>query len=142
LYLDAPVICLGSPAPLVEVPLTLTFENYSVELSGDQAKSGNPAETITYMLAITNTGTTTDTFDLSASYIWPATPSDSSVTLPASASTTFSVAVDIPAGVADGSSDVATITATSQSDVSATDSVELTTTAEWHRTYLPIMLKN
>jgi hypothetical protein len=139
-------LCISSNDPvqsLVEVPMTMTVPiGYGVQLSADMAKSGMTGETVSYTVAITNTGNTTDTFDISASSIWTATPFTSSVTLVAFASTTFSVAVDIPAGAADGSSEVATITATSQSDALAADSIDLTTTAAWLRIYLPVLMKN
>ena len=124
--------------------MTMTVPiGYGVQLSADMALIGILGESTTYTLAIANSGNTADTFDLSASSIWPATLSHSSVTLAANASKIFSVAVDIPAGAVDGSFDVATITATSRSDAAATDSADLkTTAAEWLRTYLPITIKN
>ncbi|HLF91015.1 MAG TPA: NEW3 domain-containing protein [Anaerolineales bacterium] len=116
--------------PLITVPLTLTVEAvYGVDLSGDQAASALPGETITYTLAVTNTGNTTDTLDLSVSSVWATSQSDTSVLLGAGNSTAVWVAVTVPAGASGGDSDVATVTVTSQAEPTATDSASLTTTA-------------
>ncbi len=135
--------------PLVTVPLTLTVETpppptYGVVLSADDAATGLAGDVVSYVVTITNTGSTTDTFDLSAAGVWTATLSETSVTLASGASTTFTVEVDVPADAADGDSDVTTVTATSQGDVTATDSADYTTTAEVpappsYDVYLPLV---
>ncbi|MBK8988770.1 MAG: proprotein convertase P-domain-containing protein [Chloroflexi bacterium] len=136
-----------SAQPLVEVPVELTVtDTYGVELSGDQAQTGDVGTVVTYTLTLTNTGSVTDTFDLSATGVWTATLSDASVTLAPNASTTFDVTVVVPAGAADGDDDAATVTAVSQTDASATASATLTTTANvptapmWYL-YLPVVVK-
>lgn len=127
-------LCINSNdpvTPLVTVPLTLTVAPvYGVALSADDASSGLPGDTVSYVVTITNTGDTPDTYDLSAASVWAATLSDASLTLGAGATTTFTVDVDVPAGALAGESDVATVTATSQADGSVTDDTLLTTTAE------------
>ncbi|MCB9134574.1 MAG: proprotein convertase P-domain-containing protein [Anaerolineales bacterium] len=127
-------LCINSNdplTPLVTVPLTLTVEGvpvYGVALSGDDAGSGLPGTTVSYVVTITNTGNVADSYDLSASATWTTTPDASSVTLNPGESTTFTVDVDIPSGAMSGDSDVATISATSQTDNTATASTTLTTT--------------
>ncbi len=128
-------LCVNSNdpvTPLVTVPLTLTVaaQSFGVEVAAEDADlSGDAGTTVTYTVWVTNTGNVEDTFDLTATGVWDATPSVASVTLAAGGTTSVMVTVDIPAGVEDGDMDVTTFTATSQSDASATDSVDLTTTA-------------
>jgi uncharacterized membrane protein len=116
---------------------------YGVEMAAeDAALSGVPGTSVVYTVWITNTGNVQDTFDLAVSgNAWPTVPASASVTLDAGASAAVLVTVNIPAGAADGATDTAVFTATSQVDASATDLVALTTTAEWMRIYLPIILK-
>jgi uncharacterized membrane protein len=124
---------------------TPTDAVYGVVLSADQSATGAPGDTVSYVITITNTGNTTDTIDLTAAGVWGAVLSDTSVTLGAGESTTFTVDVTIAAGAADGDSDATTVTATSQNDVTATDSATLTTTAEvpveGYFIYLPIVVR-
>ncbi|MBX3059023.1 MAG: choice-of-anchor J domain-containing protein [Anaerolineae bacterium] len=135
--------------PLVTVPLTLTViaQSFGVEVAAeDDALSGDAGTTVTYTVWITNTGNVEDTFVLTATGVWNATPSAASVTLAAGASTSVMVTVDIPANAADAETDVTTFTATSQADDTATASVALTTTAvvpppPFNYIYLPIILK-
>jgi subtilisin-like proprotein convertase family protein len=117
--------------PLVSVPLTLTVEAlvYGVSLSGADAASGLPGDTVSYVVTLTNTGNTADTFDLTATGVWTPTLSDASVALGAGEVTTFTVNVPVPAEALAGNSDVATVTATSQGDGTAADTTLLTTTA-------------
>jgi subtilisin-like proprotein convertase family protein len=143
-------LCLSSndpDTPLITIPLTLTVEaqSFGVDLSGDQAASTETS--VVYTLTVTNTGNIVDTFDLSASGVWTATLSASSVTLGAGESASFTVEVAVPAGVLDGEMDVTTVTATSQNDAAATDSADLTTTAvvpepDTYQLFLPILLKS
>ncbi len=103
---------------------------YGVSLSPDQTQQGPAGQTVTYTLSITNTGTTADSFDLSASgQTWNTSLSTALVSLAPSAAKNFTVTVAIPPGTADQDTDTVTITATSQGDSSITDSAALTTTS-------------
>jgi hypothetical protein len=82
------------------------------------------------MLSVTNTGSTTDIFDLDVTSTWTTTLSSVSVTLSADESTTVMVWVEVPTEATTGITDIATITATSNGDNSVTDTATLTTTAE------------
>lgn len=132
--------------PTVNVPVQLTVEGYGVQLGADQAQNGAPGETVTYTVAITNSGSLADTYDLSVSgATWTATASQSSISLAAGASATFTVEVQIAGAAGDGDSDSATVTATSQGDGTVSDAVQLTTTAEvapetWD-VYLPVFMR-
>ena len=123
----------GMPlTPLVEVPVTLTVAApfYGVSLAPDAAMTGTNATTVTYTLEVSNIGSVPDTFDLSVSgNTWMTMLSESSVSLGIGESTTVEVSVRIPALVANGSMDTATVTATSQGDGAVTDSATLVTTA-------------
>ena len=110
---------------------TTAVENptYGVQLSADDAQSGDAGTIVTYTIHITNTGDVQDTFNLNVASVWTATPSTASITLGAGASAQFTVVVSIPANATNGQNDVATVTATSQTDGTATDTAQLTTTA-------------
>jgi uncharacterized membrane protein len=101
---------------------------------------------VTYTLHVTNTGNTVDTFDLAVSgNTWPTTASAGTVTLNVGESTEVTVVVDIPSTAADGEMDSAAVTATSQSDTSATDVATLMTTAVSagpSTLYLPVVIKD
>ncbi|MCB8946332.1 MAG: hypothetical protein H6658_21520, partial [Ardenticatenaceae bacterium] len=147
-------LCVNSndpDTPIVQVPLTLTVVPtvYGVEIAPDAAMTGTNGTSVMYSLYVTNTGNAADTFDLSATGVWTATLSDSSVSLGAGESAMIMVTVDIPADAGDGDMDMATVTATSQGDAAATDSAMLTTTAvveiiepPVYMLYLPFVTKN
>ena len=134
--------------PLVTVPVTLTVvdQSFGVDLSSNQVASADAGTTVVYTLTITNTGNVVDTFDLSATGVWAAVLSQTSITLAPGASATFTVEVSIPGDALDGDVDVTTVTATSQTDGTAADSATLTTTAiviepEGNFIYLPIVVR-
>jgi uncharacterized repeat protein (TIGR01451 family) len=116
---------------------------YGVELSGDAALSAEPGEVVTYTLTVTNTGDVADTYAIAISgETWSVTaPAD--VTVDAGLSSTFDVAVTIPADADDAEFDVATVTVTSVTDALATDAADLTTTAviPEYFIYLPVVVK-
>lgn len=148
-------LCIDSDDPVtpqVRVPLTLTVEetpiNYGVTVSAvDDALSGNVGTTVTYTVWVTNTGDATDTFMLDVSGAsWLTTLETMTVTLGSGLGTSVEVTVQIPLTATHGSTDMATVSATSLADPSATDSVMLTTTAvvpepEDTFIYLPIIMK-
>jgi hypothetical protein len=118
--------------PLVTVPVTMTVVTpiYGVELSGDDALTGDVGTTVTYTLQVTNTSNVVETFDLTVGgNTWTTTLSAPDVTLNPGESDTFTAVVEVPAGASDGEIDVATVTATSQADGSVSDSADLTTSA-------------
>ena len=115
---------------------------YSVELSPDAQQSDSPGTDVVYPLQITNTGSTTDTFDLATSgNSWTTVLSDTSVNLGSGASTTVDVTVSIPAGANGGDSDIVTVTATSQGNGSQSATALLETTVADNGVYLPVILK-
>ena len=105
--------------------------SYGVALSADSAQSDVPGTTVTYTVQITNTGNTTDTFDLTvAGETWNTQLSVSDIELVGGEMGSFEVAVEIPAGATGNELDTAVVTATSQGDNAESDAVSLTTTAE------------
>ncbi|MBE2201473.1 MAG: hypothetical protein IAE79_22870, partial [Anaerolinea sp.] len=142
-------LCVNSNdpvTPLVTVPVTMTVVDpvYGVVMSADMAAAGDVGTMVMYTIQVTNTGNTTDTFDLVAmGGTWTTTLGSSSVMLAMGASASVMVHVAVPADAADGASDVVTITATSQSDPGASDALTLTTTAvvSMRYLYLPMIIK-
>jgi hypothetical protein len=130
--------------PLIVV-MHVVEQVHGLEMSGDMAASGEPGETVMYMMHITNTGNVEDTFNLTlGAHDWTTTlPDGSSVTLDPGASATVMVHVEIPADADDGEMDTVMLTATSTNDPGLSDSANLTTTAVVEETilYLPIIFK-
>ena len=104
------------------VDLEFVIPTYGLELMpATQDGYGDPGATVTHTLTLTNTGNTTDTFDLTfADNLWVMTLSDTSVTLAGGASTDITVDVVVPTDALAGAMDTATITATSTTDPLAT----------------------
>lgn len=106
------------------------------------AKAGNPGENLTYTLQVTNTGTTTDTFDVTVGgHTWPTTATTPAGPLAAGASANVTVTVHIPTNAGRGETDTATITITSRGDDSKQASVTLVTTTK-HAMFLPLIVKS
>ncbi|NJN54545.1 MAG: hypothetical protein HC804_07195 [Anaerolineae bacterium] len=121
--------------------LGLGGPTYGAAWSGSTTGMGSASETVSYMLVLSNTGSTTDTFALTHAAVWDTSLSATVVTLTAGAGMHIHVDVDIPGSANDGDSDTAVITATSQSYITATATVSLTTLVEDSVVYLPIILK-
>lgn len=94
-------------------------------------RSNGPGMTIQYAFTVENYQTSQDTFTLSLSSAggWNTNfPGGSSVAIGAANSGTATVEVTIPSGTAEGTTDVLTLTATSQTDSGITRSASTTTT--------------
>ncbi|MBK8433626.1 MAG: hypothetical protein IPL28_21145 [Chloroflexi bacterium] len=127
-------LCIESNDPVtaeITVPVTMTVSEVGVDVGPNAALSGLPGEIVTYSVAITNTGVSTDTFDLSlAGSTWITELSVTDITLMAGETSSFDVTVEVPAGAWAGDWDAVTVMATSQTDNGISDWAELTTTAE------------
>ena len=133
----------GDPGESDSATLTTTANGaYGVELSADMAMSGASGTTVVYSVWITNTGNTTDTFDLVASgHSWNANHA-ATATLGPGESMMVDVMVAIPGGANSGDMDAVTVTATSQGDTGESDSTTLTTTATGFVLYLPFVARS
>jgi uncharacterized repeat protein (TIGR01451 family) len=137
----------GNPLTATSNVVTTTVSQVAgVVVDPDNSGSGNPGDTIVYAHTLTNNGNEDDTFDLTASSAggWTTVVflddngngqydagtdtviADSGLVLE-NATFDFWVAVTIPAGTADGASDVTTVTATSQFDANVSDTATDTT---------------
>ena len=107
------------------------------------AKSGIPGTALTYTLQVTNTGSVSDTFDVTVSgNTWPTTAPVTIGPLVAGASANADVIVNIPADLAGDSTDTAIISFSSQGDYTESATATLTTTAMAHRMFLPFIIKS
>jgi hypothetical protein len=139
-----------SPAATV-VPVTTVIpetadsplvEDYDVSLLMNMSQAGFPGETVMYVLTLSNTGVLSDVYGITAVSTWDYTISPTNTfSLAGGAVVTLTVAVDIPGSATNGDSDVATVTATSQTDPLISASVQLTTTVAFQKIYLPIIAK-
>ncbi|MCB0162619.1 MAG: multicopper oxidase domain-containing protein [Anaerolineae bacterium] len=94
------------------------------------AQSSAPGDVVAYSLDVTNNGNVVDTFDVSVGgNIWTTSAPTPVGPLTPGETAQINVVVTIPAEAANGSSDTATVTATSQASASTFASSNLTTTA-------------
>ncbi|MCP4361727.1 MAG: S8 family serine peptidase [Chloroflexi bacterium] len=121
----------GSPSVFDDVTLTTTAAAvYDVDMQApNPAQSGQPGNTLTYTVWVSNTGNINDTFDITAVGSWAVSPVSQTVSLAAGSGTAVNVNVDILANALAGDMDVTTVTAVSQNDANATANVMLTSTA-------------
>jgi hypothetical protein len=112
----------------------VSFLDRDVTLEPDRYAGASADTTVTYTFTLTNSGNASDVFDLttSSSQSWTTGISvDGSavttVALGANESTTVVVSVRVPSSAADGTEDVTTLRARSQSDTDVTDTVTATT---------------
>lgn len=131
-------VCISSNDPnsiTTTLPITLTVNPIPIVHGVDvdapvDSQSGLVTTAVTYTVNITNTGSHTDTFTISlAGNSWPSTANPTSFTLASGQNDQLLVTVDIPAGANQGDTDIATLTAVSQGNINASDSLTLTTTA-------------
>ena len=132
---------LGQVVPTGTV--TVLPIEYGVSLEPAQASAeAAPGGTVVYTLTLTNLGNVADSFTFSAQgNAWDVTLPAGPINLDVGASMQVTVTVQVPADIADGQVDVATITVTSAGDAQITASAELTTTGRHtlRRVYLPVI---
>jgi subtilisin family serine protease len=131
---------------LLEVDVTLTVVPealYGLSLQPPNAsQSGNPGQTVTHSLTLSNASNVTDTFKITfAGNDWDVHLPEAELILNPEGSTDFLVHVINPVNAPDGTSDSVTITATSNGESSVTAEAVLTTTVEWRSIFLPLILR-
>lgn len=106
---------------------TIADGTAAVQISGDQTGEAEEGEVVTYTVHITNTGTVTDSFDITVgSSVWSVSTSTGSVgPLGVGETAVFEVYVTVGTGTADS----VEVTVTSQFHNTVSNSVTLTTTA-------------
>ena len=111
------------------IPVTMTVSSVGVAVDPAVAnRSGDPGETMTYTLRVTNTGLITDTYDLSiAGAGWATTAPLTVGPLLPGAGVDIAVNVTIPASALAGEQDTAVVTFTSQEESLISTTSNLTT---------------
>jgi hypothetical protein len=94
------------------------------------AQSGNPGTAVTYTLQVTNTGNTTDTFDVAVGgNTWAVNAPATLGPLAAGGSVNVDVIIEVPTDAVGGATEVITIDVASQGDDAQAATVTLSTTA-------------
>lgn len=107
-------------------------------------QSASPGSVVSYTFTISNTGSYTDSFNLSLQSSWPVTlPYTTTPLIPSGGSLTGVLLVEIPPGASIGSQDTAALTIGSVWDpaVTATAQVTTTTSQQEYLYFLPIIFK-
>jgi PKD repeat protein len=118
----------------IPVPVASGVELFTAESEG----RGWPGDSVIFTLTLTNTGSLTQTFTLSAETVWDVYLQVTEVVLAPGASETILVHVNIPAAANAGDVDSATIVATSTIGSSVSANVVLTTRVDY-RVFSPII---
>lgn len=121
----------GDPAYEAAAVMTTTADAvYSVAVApADIALAGDPGDAVSASVWVTNTGNCVDTFVLAATGLWSLEVAPTTSALASGASVAMPFTVTVPGDALAGADDLATLTATSQSDGAASASVVVTTTA-------------
>jgi carboxypeptidase T len=137
------IVSQNPGVPAVTVTLTTTVNTvFGLDVTADSyALDGFPGMLVTYTLHITNTGITTDTFDVQTLSLWEVSSAASTGSLASGESMTLTLVVSIPVLAPSGTSDAATVTVTSQGAPGIWQSVVLATTARWNGVWIPIVEK-
>ncbi len=120
----------GSKTTQVTLTTTVGIVYGVISTPSQTAGAGDPGAQVEYVLHVTNTGNTSDTFNIGISGDWPAVSDTvSGFPLLAGASTDVKVTVTVPADAAGAACKDTTVTFTSASDGTTLVSSKLTTTA-------------
>jgi hypothetical protein len=139
---QADIMPTPSPEATSESPAAVdSTSDYAVTLNGDQAVAGQPGELVTYTLTLSNTGTSSDVYDVTAVANWSVNLPTDVFTLSGGTASDVVLTVQIPPAANPGDTDTAVITAQSRNDGSTNDTVNVTTFVATSRLYMPIVSK-
>ncbi len=102
---------------------------HGLTIASDSTLAGLPSATVTYTLAISNSGNITDSYHLTIEgNSWPTVLASSGISLTPSSASQVTVSVTIPSDALATDMDLAVVRATSQGDGLISATVQLTTT--------------
>jgi len=133
-----------TPSPVIEDELLAGPEatsDYAVTLGEDQAGMGRPGEIVTYTLTLSNTGTFSDVYDITAVSDWAVAFPTDVFTLTGETATEVILTVQIPPTADETDTDTAVISAQSRNDAGTDDSVNITTGVALYKVYMPVIYK-
>jgi hypothetical protein len=131
------------------IPAAMRVVNMEL-VAAEDAAMAPPGTTAQYHLSLTNVGSVTDTFTIEGVSNWEIdivqsgvrNPGDSlEITLEPQETVDLVVTVTIPADAVDGEMDTAVLTVTSTTYSESFVTLDLTTTAQYHRLFLPVIAK-
>lgn|GEM_PF-727126 len=149
---DSLLVLVSAPhvAPAQAVFTTTAASVYGLSVSVPlDAQQGMRGQTLTYTLELTNSGNTTDTFDVVITGTWPVSVTTSAgvfdpeagIVLGRGGEVTLTLSVAIPAEALNGSVEVTEITLRSRNAPQHAVQVNLTSTAAWRSLYLPFITR-
>jgi hypothetical protein len=137
---------VASPTVQVSASHTLTIPIFrNLLFTADETSIVPPGTVVNYTHWLTNTGNTTDTFNLTfaTNQPWLIGLNPTMITLPAGQNTTVQASVTVPASAPNNSTHVLTITATSANSPTVASAVIVDVTqVQETRLYLPVVMKN
>jgi uncharacterized membrane protein len=133
---DPSIFAVATRTTLVETEYGL-----AVSVEDDSLRGTAPGSMVTYTLYVTNTGSFSDTFDVTVTSTWQVDIVTSIGPLNPGEVTVVQVSVHIPAEATWGDIDIATLTFTSQGNPLVSQEIELTTLLVWYNLFLPITVK-
>jgi uncharacterized membrane protein len=117
------------PSATAYLTSTTIFYSSVVQVQ-PEAQTADPGSTVTYTVRLTNTGETTDTFDLNlGTHTWPIGLGLTQATLGISQSVSFALSVSIPSNVIGGSSEAVQLDSVSHGNGSIASALFTTTAA-------------
>jgi uncharacterized membrane protein len=106
---------------LAQATFATTARGYAVEISpNSQSANGTPGDTIAYVYTVKNSGTESDTYNISTASTWGSSVTPLSLSLGAGQSASITVSHIIPGSAVEGDGDNGTVTASGTASYSST----------------------